>query len=45
LSTEARANRALELVGVIDMQWSAAVVGDVIGDIDQRINRPKPDRL
>ena len=45
LASKPRADRALELVGVIDMQRPAAVVGNVIGDIDQRVDRPKPDRL
>ena len=27
------------------MQRPAAVVGNVVGDIDQRVDRPKPDRL
>ena len=42
---EPRADRALELVGVIDMQRAGAVVGDVVGDIDQRVDGAKPDRL
>ena len=38
LAPQPRADRALELVGVIDMQRPAAVVGDVVGDIDQRVD-------
>src|SRR4030095_4049782 len=40
---EPRADRAFELVGVIDVKRAGAVVGDVVGDIDQRIDRPDPD--
>ena len=42
---EPRADRARELVGVIDVQRPAAVVGDVVGDIDQRVDRAQADRL
>ena len=42
---EARAHRALELVGVIDMQRPAAILADVVRHVDQRIDRPQPDRL
>ena len=45
LAPKPRADRAFELVGVIDVQRPSAIVGNVIGDIDQRVDRPKPDRL
>ena len=41
LAPQPGADRAGELVGVIDMERPAAVVGDVIGDIDQRVDRPE----
>ena len=44
-SARARANRALKLVGVVDMQRASAVVGDVVGDIDQSVDGAKADRL
>ena len=40
---EPRADGALELVGVVDVQRAAAVEADVVGDVDQRIDRPQPD--
>ena len=40
-----RADRAFQLVRVIDVQRAPAVVGDVVGDIDQRVDRTEPDRL
>ena len=36
-------NAALQLVGVIDMQRPAAVEGDVIGDVHQRVDGPEAD--
>ena len=45
LPAEPRADGAGELVGVIDVQRAAAVIGDVVGDIDQRVDRAEPDRL
>ncbi len=45
LAPKPRADGALELVGVVDMQGAAAVVGDVIGDIDQRVDGTEADRL
>ena len=39
----ARLHIALELVGIEDMQRPAAVIGDKVGDVDQRRDRPKPD--
>ena len=34
---------ALDLGRVEDMQRPAAVEGDVVGDVDQRVDRPQPD--
>ena len=42
---EPGSDRALDLVGVVDVKRAAAVVRDVVGDIDQRVDRPEPDRL
>ena len=36
---------ALHLLGVEHVQRPAAVVGDEVGDVDQRVDRAKPDRL
>ena len=36
---------ALDLLGVEHVQRPAAVVGDEVGDVDQRVDRAKPDRL
>ena len=33
-----------DLGGVEDVQRPAAVEGDVVGDVDQRVDRPQPDR-
>ena len=40
----ARLHVALELVGVEDVERTAAVIGDQIGDVDQRRNRSEADR-
>ena len=42
LAAQPRADRTVELVGVIDMERTAAVVGNVVGDIDERVDRAKP---
>ena len=42
---EARANGALELVGVVDVQRPAAVLTDVVGHIDERVDGPQANRL
>src|SRR5215813_995293 len=39
------ADRAFELVSVIDMKGTPAVIENVVGEIDQRIDRPESDRL
>ena len=38
-----RAHRAGQLIGIINMQRTTAIIGNIIGDIDQRINRLQPD--
>ena len=42
---EARAHGALKLVGVVDVQRTAAVLADVVGHVDQRVDGPQADRL
>src|SRR5262249_10701071 len=39
------ADRASQLVSVIDVQGTSAVIGNVVGEIDQRIDRSETDRL
>src|SRR5262249_22006720 len=39
------ADRAFELIGVIDVQGTTAVIGNVVRDIHQSIDRPESDRL
>ena len=45
LAAEPRADGAGELVGVVDVQRAAAIEADVVGDVDQRIDRPQARRL
>src|SRR5690606_23164905 len=45
LAAKACADIALELRGVIDVKRARAIKRDEIGDIDQRIDRAKADRL
>ena len=45
LAAEARADGALELVGIVDVQRPAAVEGDVVGHVDQRVDGPQADGL
>ena len=40
---EADGDRAVQLVGIEDMQRPVAVVGNEIGDVDQRRDRPEAD--
>src|SRR5690349_17759191 len=35
----------MQLVGVIDVERPPAIEADVVGDVDDRIDRPQADRL
>ena len=45
LLAETGTDRALELVGVVDVQRPAAIEADVVGDVHQRIDGPQADGL
>ena len=45
LATEPGTDGADELVGIVDVEWAAAIEIDVVGDVDQRVDGAQTDGL